>query len=282
MGFKMNGSPAKMGTISGTAGHSSALKMKVSENAASALKQMRLPGTIEQDAKNRAAKEKYKSENTTSAVGKIAKKALKSQAVTDVVEKEMKLSDRSSTKTKSNKAYGGSKTWSQGQKDSGNTLNDTTKSQRAYEKEMKSKDPKWNKREDNDWKKRQNKINASLGSKKVYDTTKDIATKDVDRTGDGVKETEVMKGLGSNKGKTLTTKEKSLEKANISTQKDILKKNRKSDKDKNIRDAAQGEIGQIRAGRDDAKTGTVVSRYFGKLKAKRNKRQLEKRKAKNA
>jgi hypothetical protein len=37
MGFKMNGSPAKMGTIQGTAGHSSALKMKVEENA-SALK----------------------------------------------------------------------------------------------------------------------------------------------------------------------------------------------------------------------------------------------------
>jgi hypothetical protein len=38
MGFKMNGSPAKMGTIQGTVGHSSALKMKVEENA-SALKQ---------------------------------------------------------------------------------------------------------------------------------------------------------------------------------------------------------------------------------------------------
>ena len=38
MGFKMNGSPAKMGTIQGTAGHSSALKMKMEENA-SALKQ---------------------------------------------------------------------------------------------------------------------------------------------------------------------------------------------------------------------------------------------------
>jgi len=39
MAFKMNGSPAKMGTISGTAGHSSALKMKAEANAASALKQ---------------------------------------------------------------------------------------------------------------------------------------------------------------------------------------------------------------------------------------------------
>ena len=40
MAFKMNGSPAKMGTISGTAGHSSALKMKAEENTASALKQL--------------------------------------------------------------------------------------------------------------------------------------------------------------------------------------------------------------------------------------------------
>ena len=39
MGFKMNGSPATMGTISGTAGHSSALKMKAESSAqASALK----------------------------------------------------------------------------------------------------------------------------------------------------------------------------------------------------------------------------------------------------
>jgi len=35
----MNGSPAKMGRISGTAGHSSALKMRAEQNAASALKQ---------------------------------------------------------------------------------------------------------------------------------------------------------------------------------------------------------------------------------------------------
>jgi len=35
----MNGSPAKMGTISGTAGHGSALKMKAEASAASALKQ---------------------------------------------------------------------------------------------------------------------------------------------------------------------------------------------------------------------------------------------------
>jgi len=40
MAFKMNGSPAKMGRIQGTAGHSSALKMKAeADAAASALKQ---------------------------------------------------------------------------------------------------------------------------------------------------------------------------------------------------------------------------------------------------
>jgi hypothetical protein len=36
MGFKMNGSPAKTGSISGTSGHSSALKMKAEANAAEA------------------------------------------------------------------------------------------------------------------------------------------------------------------------------------------------------------------------------------------------------
>jgi hypothetical protein len=48
MAFNMNGSPAKMGTIQGAAGHVSALKMKAEENA-SALKQAEL--TEEQQAK---------------------------------------------------------------------------------------------------------------------------------------------------------------------------------------------------------------------------------------
>ena len=38
MAFKMNGSPAKMGTIRGTAGHSSALKMKMEKDAAAKMK----------------------------------------------------------------------------------------------------------------------------------------------------------------------------------------------------------------------------------------------------
>ena len=45
----MKGSPAKMGTISGTAGHSSALKMKVEADAASALKQTQKYDTTDVD-----------------------------------------------------------------------------------------------------------------------------------------------------------------------------------------------------------------------------------------
>jgi hypothetical protein len=176
-------------------------------------------------------------------------------------------------------AYGGTKTWAQGQKDSGGTLNQVTKDQRAYEKKMKSENPDWNKREDNEWKKRQNKINAALGSKKVYDVTKDIATTKVDRSGDGEKDTKVMRGLGAKKGKTLTAEEKSLEQANISTQKNIIKKSKKTGDD-DAKDKAQKEIGEIRSGRDDKYTGTVVSRFLGKLKAKRNQNQLDKREKK--
>jgi len=186
------------------------------------------------------------------------------------------------------KAYGGDgKTWSQAQKDSGGTLNETTKGQRAYEKEMKAKDPKWNKREDNKWKKTQNKINASVGSKKVYDTTKEITNKMVDRDGDGTKETKVKRGIGS----TLTTTEKSKENANISIQNDVIKKAKSDKKEattteekntaKTTRDKAQGEKGEIRSGRDNAKTGTVVSRFLGKRKAKRNQKQIERREKKN-
>jgi hypothetical protein len=66
MGFKMNGSPAKMGTIQGTAGHSSALKMKVEENA-SALKQMTI---TKEDMKGTGFVPKEGKPATVSATGK--------------------------------------------------------------------------------------------------------------------------------------------------------------------------------------------------------------------
>ena len=79
-------------------------------------------------------------------------------------------------------AYGGTKTWSQGQEEMGGKkgdpttgLNKVTNEQRDYEREMKAKHGKdWNKRDDNQWKKRQNVINKALGSKKVYDVDSEV------------------------------------------------------------------------------------------------------------
>jgi hypothetical protein len=51
---------------------------------------------------------------------------------------------------------------------------------------------------------------------------------------------------------------------------------------RNKRDKAQLEIGEIRSGRDDKYTGTMLSRALGRLKVKRNTRQLKNRAAKNA
>jgi len=73
-------------------------------------------------------------------------------------------------------AYGGDgRTWEQANKDSGGDLNQTTRDQKAYEKEMRAKHGKgWNKRDDNQWKKRQNVINAAVGSKKVYEVDSEV------------------------------------------------------------------------------------------------------------
>jgi len=285
MGFKLPGKSIQ----SGTSAHSSALKMVAEQRAASALKAVE---PTEEEIKADEELEEM-SDEETAEIDELERKRDKEQKQKDKDNPPANINDETETKTKTKKkkAYGGTKTWAEGQKDSGGTLNEITRGQKTYEKKMKEKDPSWNKREDNKWKKTQNKINAAVGSKKVYDVTKDVATKEVDRSGDGKKDTEVMRGIGSNKGKTLTTKEKSLEKANISTQKDIVKKSKgdkKSattkegkDKAKNTIDKAQKEIGEIRSGRDNEKTGTVISRFLGKRKAKRNERQLKRRKKKN-
>ena len=88
----------------------------------------------------------------------------------------------------------------------------------------------------------------------------------------------VVSGLGAKKSKTLTPNEKAAEK----TLREGLKTNisdAKKTGDKNKRDENQMKLGESRAGKDNKKTGTVVSRYLAKRKVKRNKRQLAKRKA---
>lgn len=264
MGFKLPGKSMHSGTNS----HRSALKMK----------------------KHSMAKMYKDSPADKALVGKqenlpedLKAKIEASPAKATTPEIEEKTSKNIEERKKKEKAYGGTKTWSEGQKDSGGTLNQITKEQRSYEKKMKSKDPDWNKREDNEWKKRQNKINKHLGSSKVYDTIPDRKTKDVDG------ETK-MKGLESNKGKTLTESQKQDEKTKISIEKDKIKKSKKEIKTsktkeekldaKDKRDKSQKEIGEIKSGRDNKKTGTVISRFFAKQKVKRNQRQLDKREKK--
>jgi hypothetical protein len=140
MGFKMNGSPAKMGTIQGTAGHSSALKMKVEENA-SALKQMTI---TKEDMKGTGFVPKKGKPATVSATGKTY--------TSQKTGKQVKLDP---TK-KGDKAILESR-WKKGNKASGGTLNDLVKQRKGVTKGT----PEYNKI--------QNQINAALGSKKRYD-----------------------------------------------------------------------------------------------------------------
>lgn len=66
MGFKMNGSPAKTGSISGTAGHASALKMVEEQKAASALK---AKGTYESAKKADSRLDEYIKARSSSKKG---------------------------------------------------------------------------------------------------------------------------------------------------------------------------------------------------------------------
>jgi len=123
---------------------------------------------------------------------------------------------------------------------------------------------------------------AKRQSKSYKDTGKWDAPKEAMKGSKPAKGTKVVdgktvnKGLGANKGKTLTPEAKAVEtakrveiKENISAAKDSG--------DKNARDEAQMALGESRAGGDDAKTGTVVSRAAGKVKAKVNDIQLKAR-----
>jgi hypothetical protein len=140
MGFKMNGSPVKMGTIQGTAGHSSALKMKVEENA-SALKQMTI---TKEDMKGTGFVPHQGKPATVSATGK-----------TYTSQKTGKQVELDPTK-KGDKAILESR-WKKGDKASGGTLNELVKQRKGVTKGT----PEYNKI--------QNQINAALGSKKKYD-----------------------------------------------------------------------------------------------------------------
>ena len=236
MGFKMNGSPVKMGTIQGTAGHSSALKMKVEENA-SALKQMTI---TKEDMKGTGFVPKKGKPATVSATGKTY--------TSQITGKQVELDP---TK-KGDKAVLESR-WKKGDKASGGTLNELVKQRKGVTKGT----PEYNKI--------QNQINAALGSKKRYD--------EGPVAGEQTTTTEP-------ESKRLTDDQKGVQNEKIEVQKNVVKDAKTEQRNK--RDKAQLEIGEIRSGRDDKYTGTMLSRALGRLKVKRNTRQLKNRAAKNA
>ena len=76
-------------------------------------------------------------------------------------------------------AYGGSgKKWSEYDEESKGDLNVITKNQKAYEQKKKDQDDAWNKKDDNIWKSRQNKINELVGSEVRHEITEKTKTKD--------------------------------------------------------------------------------------------------------
>lgn len=262
MAFKMNGSPAKMGRIQGTAGHSSALKMKAEADAASALKQMELTKEETKGAYQggKGADVTMNATGTTiTTKGNMAKDS-----------KTIKVDPKKVTHKKLLEAR-----WKKGNKASGGTLNELVEARKKHKKGSA------------EYAEIQNKINKSLGSKKVHKGTKTtkggktVATTPKGTTTRKSDGKNVMKGLGSQKGNTLTYANKQAEKVKIEKANTQIKKG-KSTGDKNTRDKGQLEKGEIRSGRDNAKTGTKLSRYLGKLKVKRNKRQLARRAKKNS
>ena len=148
-------------------------------------------------------------------------------------------------------------------KNTGRSLNELVAARKGVEKGS------------NEYNKIQNSINEALGNSKRYDVKPDAPAKG-NKMVDGQ---EVKKGLGAEKGKTLTAEAKTAEKAKLAkTQANI--KEAKSVGDRDARDKAQLEKARIQSGGDDKFTGTVASRTAGKIKGAVNRAQLSQR-AKN-
>ena len=176
MGFKLPGKSVH----SGTSSHRSALKMAAKQKAASALKQVNERETSWWKGEEGWIPDELQGGDKATVItgddgsGK-TEKTIKNE---NREEHLQNIETETKAKEKSNLAYGGDRTWEQAQKESkesGGDLNQTTRDQKAYEKEMRAKHGKdWNKREDNQWKKRQNIINAAVGSKKVYEVDSEV------------------------------------------------------------------------------------------------------------
>lgn len=241
MGFKLPGKSIQ----SGTSAHSSALKMKAKENAASALKHWSHP---DPDADHSVAD--HAKENIIDPIVKKGKEIF-------------------GGKSEDKKAYGGTKTWEEGSKASGGTLNDLVKARKGHEKGTPG------------YAEIQNKINKHLGSKVEHKVTKkDKKGNEVEVTPKGTKETTItkddgstvtenrQKGIGRKNDKTLSYTDKQVEKVRIDKEKEDIKDAKESG-NKVEKTESQKTISEIKSGRDNEKTGTVVSRLWHKGRAKR-------------
>jgi hypothetical protein len=312
MAFKMKGSPAKMGMIKGTAGHRSALKameekaaMKAMEKAA-AMKAMEKDSPADFNAKLKQAsadgklsgkfKEAVDASPAKFGPGKeVEDKATKRRnRLKDLKERfPREKATKKATPAKAMKkspmkedekkdiAYGGTVSWKEGMKKSGNRLNNLVAARANYKKGSA------------EYNEIQNEINKSLGSK-VRRTTKDESGKEVlpkntkkttivddkgteDKSDDTTKTETKVKGLGRKKDKTLTFTEKEAEKEKISK----LKDKKKGAETKLDKLEAKKKIADVKSGADDEYTGTRASRYIAKLKSKRLAKKIEKEKNKN-
>ena len=156
MGYTMKGSPAKLGTIQGTAGHASALKLKVQENA-SALKDAGHGGHAGLSAEE-AAKRTHGGKMSEKDLERRQKKNKKDPEEEKFQEKREEK-EKGKIKPEDKVVKGGTKTWKEGKKASKDQLDSWVAERGKHKKGSPEYDAL------------QNKINKSLGSKTRHGVT---------------------------------------------------------------------------------------------------------------
>lgn len=312
----MKGSPMKLGTIQGTAGHTSALKMKMEKDAAAKMKKeaaMKMKEEAAMKMKKESAMKmkkedpmKMKKESPmdfnaelkkASADGKLSGKFKEAVDASPAKFERKSVKKKKARLKELNKQFGQKGGPEEGavkmKKESPMKEKALPTYNKAWENMSEEKKKKFVSKEAfiNQAKayneKKYGTTNPSKDSQKAGQTRKELAgahtkttTKKVKTVKRDDKDVVVKKGLGAKKGKTLTARQKSKERLKIDQANKAIKDAKKA-KDRDARDKAQLEKAEIKAGRDDAKTGTMLSRAIARAKVKRNKRQLERRAKKN-
>ena len=301
MGFKLPGKSIQ----SGTSSHSSALKMKMEANAAAKYKKESMAKMYKDSPVDKALVGKQENlpedlkakieaspgEQAADAASKVVARRTRKEKTRQKPQKTQKAVKSKVTEPKGTpnnsllkqKAYGGDRSWETAQKqskESGGDLNQTTRDQKAYEKQKKAENPNWNKREDNQWKKRQNTINAAVGSKKVYKTDskteviKDEGTKErVEAVKKGeekmAKKGPTEKVTYKKSDGTEVTEEKGGYKPAYKTEKKLVKSQQKEDKKvskENIKSTERGSEERKEAKSSDKELRTKQERERRQMK----------------